>query len=679
MGNIVNEIRERFLKEAFESPLLFNDLANMEKYVSESYSGRSLIELLQNADDAGARSFFLEKLDDNKFVVANDGRVFTDEDMLSLCRSGVSTKKRKSESIGYRGIGFKSVVNYAEVVSLFSGEINVSFSRKLTQESLNSDKEVPLIRIPHNTVNENYIDLANRLHASGYNTVFVFETKNNTWEQEISVFDSSCMLFLNSVCNINLMCNEEYMFSSMRVPFKDGHKVTLNTKSTENDWYVIKSDKPNCKSSVAFKLMENKVINAESSDSIAHCFMPTLNRMTIPVKINGDFSTDPSRTRITMDEETKEAVQDCMVIVGKIICKIIESNEDKLGIVQIIKQGKIDPISKIRGEDINDLFCRLLDEYIQDYLVQKSNGKSIYLQPNGMTDEDFQAILDYHSAYGIFNEQEKMIPGLFDLLLLHKIPYLPANLSVNAMKTIECSDTTKATVVGNLIQENKFGLSNELKEEIKEAKLFKFDSGADKINDTSEDATIDSAFEGSVLENISSPQEYTSFVKRLGIKSSKETIVDNNEHKFESTKGLEIVPTEVVKKEKVIKKWRTVEKNVAEVLELSENVSNVKDVSKQNLGYDLEATMKDGTKRFYEVKSVNGFNDTFSITNNEYTTANTNKENYYLAITSMAEDTMDVCFIKNPIDQLKFVKRITRWEWLCEEYSGETIKVNMKE
>ena len=201
MGNIVNEIRERFLKEAFESPLLFNDLANMEKYVSESYSGRSLIELLQNADDAGARSFFLEKLDDNKFVVANDGRVFTDEDMLSLCRSGVSTKKRKSESIGYRGIGFKSVVNYAEVVSLFSGEINVSFSRKLTQESLNSDKEVPLIRIPHNTVNENYIDLANRLHASGYNTVFVFETKNNTWEQEISVFDSSCMLFLNSVCN----------------------------------------------------------------------------------------------------------------------------------------------------------------------------------------------------------------------------------------------------------------------------------------------------------------------------------------------------------------------------------------------------------------------------------------------------------------------------------------------
>lgn len=52
MNDIVKNIRDMFIKEASESPLLFIDLANMERYVSESYSGRSLIELLQNADDA---------------------------------------------------------------------------------------------------------------------------------------------------------------------------------------------------------------------------------------------------------------------------------------------------------------------------------------------------------------------------------------------------------------------------------------------------------------------------------------------------------------------------------------------------------------------------------------------------------------------------------------------------
>lgn len=35
--------------------------------------------------------------------------------------------------------------------------------------------------------------------------------------------------------------------------------------------------------------------------------MPTLNRITIPMKINGDFSKNSSRTRIVMDEETKGA------------------------------------------------------------------------------------------------------------------------------------------------------------------------------------------------------------------------------------------------------------------------------------------------------------------------------------------------------------------------------------
>ena len=47
------------MKEAINSPLLLSDLANMEKYISESYQGRSLIELLQNADDALATKFLI--------------------------------------------------------------------------------------------------------------------------------------------------------------------------------------------------------------------------------------------------------------------------------------------------------------------------------------------------------------------------------------------------------------------------------------------------------------------------------------------------------------------------------------------------------------------------------------------------------------------------------------------
>lgn len=42
--NIVEKIRRSIIKECLNSPMLVNDIANMEKYISESYSGRSLIE-----------------------------------------------------------------------------------------------------------------------------------------------------------------------------------------------------------------------------------------------------------------------------------------------------------------------------------------------------------------------------------------------------------------------------------------------------------------------------------------------------------------------------------------------------------------------------------------------------------------------------------------------------------
>ena len=87
-SNIVLDVQRLFLDEAKQSPLLFSDLASVEGYISESYSGRSLIELLQNADDADSRSFYAKPLNTDAFLVANNGRPFTNDDFLALCRSG---------------------------------------------------------------------------------------------------------------------------------------------------------------------------------------------------------------------------------------------------------------------------------------------------------------------------------------------------------------------------------------------------------------------------------------------------------------------------------------------------------------------------------------------------------------------------------------------------------------
>lgn len=92
---LIENLHNYFLDEAKKSPMLLSDLASLEKYISESYSERSLIELIQNADDANATKFYISRLNKNTILVANNGDYFTEEDVKSLCRSGSSTKKKE--------------------------------------------------------------------------------------------------------------------------------------------------------------------------------------------------------------------------------------------------------------------------------------------------------------------------------------------------------------------------------------------------------------------------------------------------------------------------------------------------------------------------------------------------------------------------------------------------------
>lgn len=679
MSNIVEELSNSFSQEALDSPLLFNDLANMEKYVAESYSGRSLIELLQNADDAGAQEFCLKQLDTNKFLVANNGRVFNNDDIVSLCRSGASTKKRKSGTIGYRGIGFKSVVNYANEVELFSGNIRALFSKERTKELLHTNRDVPLIRVPHKIdMSENDEKVEELIH-DGYTTVFVFETHNDTWISEVKDFDSSCFLFLKNLSHISLITEEENSYWCERIPQRVGVNVNINKQQKKEQWLVVRNENITEECAIAFKYVENQVSKADHREAVIHSFMPTLDKLSIPLKINGDFSTDPSRTRVTVDDETMNALEHCADIISNLFSIIWKHQNDILGILPIIADAKIDPLYKIKGKSVNDMFVEILIDKIKRVVDKCVENKKVFLQPEGITDEDFYNILEEIDAKGITINQERKMPGLFKILNFLGIEELPSNLALQAMKKVNCEDATKTAVVVSLIKENKLGFSNDLKKQIREAKIFRFESGEDVLEEV-EKPVIASTFEGAILESDISPKEWSSFAKTFDIQVENKLLdAKKNDHVFNDDVGVKIVENVKIDAKKEIKKWRSAEKNVAAILELSDNVEKVIDVSLQNLGYDLEAVLIDGSKRYYEVKSVGSLHDSFSITNNEYTVANVNRDNYYLAIANEMENTIQVCFIKNPIQTLGFTRRVTRWEWLCEEYTGEVVEAVLRE
>ncbi len=89
-------------------------------------------ELLQNADDAGAESVFVQ-LDGDQFVFEHDGRDFTEDELRSLCNFGLSSKSNLF-TIGFRGVGFKSIFSLGDEVVLLTPTLAVRFcERRFTQ------------------------------------------------------------------------------------------------------------------------------------------------------------------------------------------------------------------------------------------------------------------------------------------------------------------------------------------------------------------------------------------------------------------------------------------------------------------------------------------------------------------------------------------------------------------
>lgn len=99
--------------------LLFRQIQNPRHVLSE---------LLQNADDCGATEASAS-IEEGCFVFRHNGQDFKEEGFRSLCRFGFSNKRR-ALTIGFRGIGFKSVFSLGPKVEVLTPTLALFFDRQ---------------------------------------------------------------------------------------------------------------------------------------------------------------------------------------------------------------------------------------------------------------------------------------------------------------------------------------------------------------------------------------------------------------------------------------------------------------------------------------------------------------------------------------------------------------------
>jgi hypothetical protein len=666
-----NEIRKNLLDEAKASPNLLSDLAGLENYIGESYNNRSFIELLQNADDASSTKFKILKKGDYLFV-ANNGRMFNDEDIESLCRSASSNKVR-GESIGYRGIGFKSVVGFAKEIHIISGDVEITFSKKKTAIEIPEAKQVPLIRIPHildELDKEKFKSALTEFNTNEYTTIFVFSgVTAHEIELEFDSFDTSSLLFLRNICETDFSIGETIKTAIEKTKLdKNTSRVNIISDDTKSSWLIFN----NQATSIAFHKEDDLIKKLDESISLVYAFLPTEDASGLGVLINGDFSTDPSRKHLIYDEKTLSSLESCAKHILSLLEANIRRNSDTdLGLVNALIPF-MDP-----------RMLQFKKPSFEKYLIEalKSNGEHMFssslICPSWLNIKDY-SLLANKEAIDQINPQCYNLEGFISFA-----KYLGANEAVlySIKDRINGSQVSTLGCVQISVQIFKSIISKSFDSEtwLSELKVLMVNNQRMSLDQLKkETAIIDKSFISLLIENGLTEFDIKQVLNNfLSVESTEKifsepsssinAVLQKNNEDNKNTKWFDTAPSKSFPATKSsVHRWRSAEENALEVLNL--NGFRLTDVSKQNIGYDIEGFDPDGREIQIEVKSITMVGQKFKLTNNEVAVAQEKKETYYIAVVRQLDDFIEIALISDPVKNLVLNRQCVQWIWECSNY-----------
>ena len=281
-----------------------------------------IYELLQNSNDYPLKDTKNNKIPvEVKFILTehylflvHSGAPFNLKNIAAICTVNEGEKRDNTETIGYKGMGFKSVFVNNDYVFLSSGGWNLRFDEKEINKPGEYKRNWQYMPIP-TPIDEvdDEIKSVFKSIPSYMNVFFALRHSRNARENEPNlekVFsDDQILVFIPHVDHVDVVIDGDIAFSvskdrekwiikdDLHIPVGEDYKEILEKSIKEGNKIPEKFQKIE-KISISFAVRRdgNKIVPIE--DAKIYNYLPTEQRLHIPFLLNADFVPDASRKSI---------------------------------------------------------------------------------------------------------------------------------------------------------------------------------------------------------------------------------------------------------------------------------------------------------------------------------------------------------------------------------------------
>jgi hypothetical protein len=325
----IKQLIATYTKTYLDNPSIMLSGYRQELQTVADYEGRQLLELMQNADDAGSDVIVIHlDTENHQLSVANNGTSFSTDGVESLMYTGLSTKN-KAEYIGNKGLGFRSILNWVRNVSIYTQELSFRFSKeysesyykkelfqsKKIQERLEkevAEQKLQLGEIPIAALA--FPEILNEIEKEYVTKIvldFRIEQLQNI-EDQISSIQEEVLLFLPNIKSI-LVLKDGLEIVNFQKTVDDISEVVIN----ESMWNIFRSEEILYEGNVKYKYAIAWKDDLQTNGMFYNYF-PTDVATNLPCTIHATFDLTNNRKEINETNANQHILSEIVKSLGEI-------------------------------------------------------------------------------------------------------------------------------------------------------------------------------------------------------------------------------------------------------------------------------------------------------------------------------------------------------------------------